>query len=118
MQTVSVETSKHAASTTKQRSAPLDPKVADKLLDLLSTDNAFRRLYKKDPLAALAKIGHAPAREAVALLACCSVRDILATKKELSEARAQLKSYLTSTAIYTNPHSFDAGNMPSDLRRK
>ena len=40
------------------KSAPLDPKVADKLLDKLSTDNEFRRLFKKDPAAALAKVGH------------------------------------------------------------
>ena len=50
------------------KSAPLDPKVADKLLDLLSTDNEFRRLFKKDPQAALAKVGHPEAKAAVAAL--------------------------------------------------
>lgn len=41
--------------------APLDPKVIKKLLDLLSTDNEFRRLFKKDANAALIKAGHKPA---------------------------------------------------------
>ncbi len=97
---------------------PLDAKTADKLLNLLSTDNAFRRLYKKDPLAALAQAGHKPAADAAALLACCQVNATLATKQEIAAAREQLKSYLTSTAIYTNPHHFDAGKTPSILRRK
>ena len=34
------------------KAAPLDPKVASKLLDKLGTDNEFRRLFKKDPKAA------------------------------------------------------------------
>lgn len=41
--------------------APLDPAVARRLLDLLSTDNAFRRLFKKDAHAALLKAGYQPA---------------------------------------------------------
>lgn len=40
--------------------APLDPKVIKKLLDLLSTDNEFRRLFKKDAHAALVKAGYRP----------------------------------------------------------
>ena len=40
------------------KAAPLDPKVADKLLDMLGTDNEFRRLFKKDPGAALVKAGY------------------------------------------------------------
>lgn len=35
----------------------LEPKVVKKLLDLLSTDNEFRRLFKKDAHAALVKAG-------------------------------------------------------------
>ena len=40
------------------KAAPLDPKVASKLLDKLGTDNEFRRLFKKDPKAALIQAGH------------------------------------------------------------
>ena len=48
--------------------APLDPKVANKLLDLLSTDNDFRRLFKQDAHAALVQAGWKPAA------AYCSLR--------------------------------------------
>lgn len=37
---------------------PLDIKVAEKLLDLLSVDNRFRRLFKNDPFAALIEVGY------------------------------------------------------------
>ncbi len=40
--------------------APLEPKVVKKLLDLLSTDNEFRRLFKQDAHAALVKAGYKP----------------------------------------------------------
>lgn len=43
---------------TKKVEATLDPKVVRKLLDKLSTDNEFRRLFKKDPKAALIASGH------------------------------------------------------------
>ena len=42
-----------ATKKTGVRAPALDPKVADKLLDKLSTDNDFRRLFKSDPAAAL-----------------------------------------------------------------
>ena len=49
------------------KAAPLDPKVAGKLLDKLSTDNEFRRLFKKDPKAALIQAGYKLAKGDVAL---------------------------------------------------
>lgn len=39
---------------------PLDPKVVKKFLDLISSDNEFRRLFKKDAQAALVKAGWKP----------------------------------------------------------
>lgn len=45
-------------SETPARSIAVDTEVADRLLDLLGTDDAFRRLFKKDPIAALAQIGY------------------------------------------------------------
>ena len=108
------------------KSAPLDPKVADKLLDLLSTDNEFRRLFKKDPQAALAKAGHPEAKAAVAALrkgppftppgppptippaaGCCQVQRI-APKADIIKARAELKTMLTSS-LAQNPPQLDAG---------
>lgn len=100
----------------KQKSAPLDPKVADKLLDLLSTDNEFRRLFKKDPQAALAKAGHPEAKAAVAALrkgspelstapttaGCCRVQRI-APKAAILKARTELKEMLTAGLAYIPP---------------
>lgn len=115
------------------KSAPLDPKVADKLLDKLSTDNEFRRLFKKDPQAALAKAGHPEAMAAVAALRkgppftppgpppmmppCMTVQRI-APKDEIAASREALKAYLTSTTVYTTPHAFEAGKVMSAVRRK
>ncbi|GAB3344617.1 NHLP-related RiPP peptide [Lysobacter tyrosinilyticus] len=101
----------------KQKSAPLDPKVADKLLDLLSTDNAFRRLFKKDPQAALAQAGHPEAKAALAAqrkgsplpesaalatAACCRVHRI-APKADILKARAELRAMLLAGLGQTPP---------------
>jgi putative modified peptide len=90
----------------KTKTAPLDPKIADKLLDLLSTDNEFRRLFKKDPLSALKKVGYkAPGETSTtqrAFSACCSVQRI-APKADIIKARAEIKSMLTSGLSHTTP---------------
>ena len=105
------------------KSAPLDPKVADRLLDLLSTDNEFRRLFKKDPAAALAKAGHRgppvtppgppPGRPP---MGCYSVQYI-APKQEIAATRNQLKAYLISSLAPTNPHCFEAGKVATVMKR-
>lgn len=123
----------------KKQAAPLDPKVADRLLDLLSTDNEFRRLFKKDPQAALVKAGWKPPTAAAPGVAkarktppftppgpptvvppvgrCMKVTNI-APKEEIAKAREALKSYLTSMSGFTDPHCFEAGKVVSTLRRK
>ena len=110
---------KMATKKTGARSAPLDPKVADKLLDLLSTDNAFRRLFKKDPQAALAQVGHPEAKAALAALkkggtapslstaSCCQVASI-APKATIIKVRTQLRQMLTS-GLAQNPIQLDVG---------
>ena len=110
------------------KSAPLDPKVADKLLDLLSTDNEFRRLFKKDPQAALAKAGHPEAKAAVAALrkgppftppgppavippttaSCCQVQRI-APKADIIKARTELRLMLTG-GLAQIPPALDASS--------
>lgn len=116
-------------------SAPLDPKVADKLLDLLSTDNEFRRLFKKDPQAALAQVGHPEAKAAVAALrkgppfappgpppvvpptwGCMSVQSI-APKAQIIRAREAIKTTLLS-GLSLNPIHLDAANTLSRRVRK
>lgn len=101
----------------KAKAAPLDPKVADKLLDLLSTDNAFRRLFKKDAGAALAKVGHRPAEPGAARLGCMQVVHI-APKEEIAAARNAIFAHLTSTASQTVVFCFEADKVTSSLRRK
>ena len=106
------------------KSAPLDAKVADKLLDLLSSDNEFRRLFKKDPTMALEGIGHRapplapPAPPSVAAPGMCQPVKRIAPKQEFAAARDQLKAHLVSAAIFTNPHCFEAGQVASRSRRK
>jgi putative modified peptide len=97
------------------KSAPLDPKVADKLLDLLSTDNEFRRLFKKDPQAALAKLGHRAPPTTKRM--CASIKAI-APKQEIADARDQLNAHMISSGIFTIPHCFEAVKVASCMRRK
>jgi putative modified peptide len=100
---------------TKQ-AAPLDPKVADRLLDLLSTDNEFRRLFKKDPHAALVKAGWKPPKAEAPTLAkarkgppftppgpppvappvMCLQVDRIAPKEQIIKSRDALRAMLTS----------------------
>ena len=81
--------------------APLEPKVAKKLLDLLSTDNEFRRLFKKDAHAALVKAGWKPSAGGVSTAAlsggqCMQLQasDRIAPKAKIVRDRAKLESSL------------------------
>lgn len=100
------------------KAAPLDPKVAGKLLDRLSTDNEFRRLFKKDPRAALIQAGYKLAKGDVAanaaldrICGCISVQNI-APKADIIKARESLQSYLTAglamMPIHLNAPSADS----------
>lgn len=123
-----------ATKKTGARSAPLDPKVADRLLDLLSTDNAFRRLFKKDPQAALAQVGHPEAKAAIAArrkappftppgpppvvpptASCCQVTSI-APKADIIKARSELRLMLTS-GLDQSPIRLDVGTASRRLRK-
>lgn len=75
--------------------------VAERLLDLLSTDDAFRSLFERDPRAALQQIGHAtPAVDCgikgVDPVICVSSAKPLASKEQIRAARSELHSQLTS----------------------
>lgn len=114
----------------KKQASPLDPKVADRLLDLLSTDNDFRRLFKKDPQAALVKAGWMPPKAETPGVSkvrkgppkllppgtCYAVTSI-APKQEIAAARDRLQAYLTSSLAPTNPHCFEAGRVSRTLKR-
>ena len=77
-----------------KKSPPLDPKVADKLLDKLGTDNDFRRLFKSDPAAALVKVGH-PKDAALATAGCCQIQSI-APKAQIQRSRDELNTMLAA----------------------
>ena len=98
---------------------PLDPKVADKLLDKLGNDDHFRELFVQDPAAALGRVGLAPAQTKAALsdTSCMMVANI-APKEEIQASRDELRSYLTSQDTHTVVHCFEAGSVASSLRIK
>lgn len=105
--------------------APLQPHVADKLLDLLSTDDKFRSAFKADPAAALAQVGHPNAEQHAGKASIaegetfyCMTADQLAPKEEIMQARDELKSYLTSYTDHQVIFCFEAGKITSTLRSK
>ncbi|MET9349503.1 NHLP-related RiPP peptide [Streptomyces termitum] len=103
-------------SDTKPR---IPPGVADRLLELLSTDDAFRELFRKDRHAALVRAGFEADPERLretSALACLRV-DELASKADIAAAREALRAHLTSDASHTNPHAFEAGTAHAALRR-
>lgn len=121
-------------TTAGKKSAPLDPKVADRLLDLLSTDNEFRRLFKKDPLTALVKVGYKPSKDELATatrkgppftppgppsrvppVSCYTVQRI-APKAEIVKGRADLKTMLTS-GLGQNPPMLEAATASRRVRK-
>ena len=85
--------------------APLHPHVAKKLLDLLSTDDDFRDLFKRDAHAALVQAGYVPPHgsdptQASALSggACMqlSPSDELASKEAIAQDRVKLERSLAT----------------------
>ncbi len=103
---------------TPGKAPPLDPRVASKLLDKLGTDNEFRRLFKKDPKAALVQAGYKlPKGDTAALSSlesisgCMAVQNI-APKAVIVKARESLQTYFTAglgmSPIHLNIASTDA----------
>ena len=99
---------------TMTMTAPLEARIADRLLDLLSTDDGFRDRFQRDHLSALAEIGYVP-QEPGAMTACglavaaqpepfadCKVRQ-LASKDVIRAARNEIRSMLITGLNYTTP---------------
>lgn len=82
------------------------PEVADKLLDKLSTDQAFRDLFEKNPRAALKQVGHVtaePDRDVKGqdpVLCCYNLGGGLASMDAIRAGREKFKSSMTSTQAY------------------
>jgi putative modified peptide len=101
-------------ATRKTTTPGLDPKVADKLLDKLGTDNDFRRLFKKDPAAALVKVGHP--KEAASLTAGCCRIDSIAPKAEIAKSRETLQKMFTAGLSMT-PVRLNIGTATASRRK-
>ena len=90
------------------RPAPLTPKVADRLLELLASDDQFRDLFARDPAAALIQAGHqANADDLATLKRQLKVRQ-LAPKEAIAAARDEIRASLTS-ALAMQPIQLDTG---------
>lgn len=99
---------------TKTLTAPLDPRIADRLLDLLSTDDLFRERFQRDHLAALRSIGYQspPPRQLTACglsvgsapepFAECKVHE-LASKEAILGARKAIQDMLLEGLAHTTP---------------
>ncbi|MFN3703573.1 NHLP-related RiPP peptide [Thermomonas sp.] len=90
--------------------APLDPKVAKKLLDKLSTDNEFRRLFKKDAHAALMQVGYKVEAGSTSAGECMQLAptDRIAPKAKIARDRAKLESALNVPVSFLCAKEFSA----------
>lgn len=95
---------------------PLDPNAADKLLELLSTNDEFRTLFKQNAEKALDQVGYSLPIGA-SPLRCTNVDD-LASKQEIAESREALKSHLTAAGPLTVIFCFESGKVSMFLRSK
>ncbi|MBB3797280.1 putative modified peptide [Xanthomonas arboricola] len=87
----------------------LDPAVASKLIDLLSTDDTFRALFVSNTMTALQQVGHtAPEDDLEAFVRDCASSIQLADKDVIASARAQINTMLTSGTSHIVPQ-LDAG---------
>lgn len=100
-------------SNTSGGPSPLTAEVADRLLDLLSSDDAFRELFIADPAAALVQAGHvADAAELALLRQQLSVQS-LAAKEVVAAARQEIRASLTC-GMAMHPIQLDAGQGDTD----
>lgn len=81
------------------------PEVADRLLDMLASDDAFRGLFLADPRAALRLVGHeTPAAdlgvEGSDPILCCIGMKSLASKEALQASRHRLRDRLSMSAFH------------------
>ena len=78
----------------------LEKSVANRLLDLLSTDDSYRELFVKDVVSALTMIGHTVPSEVyvdgypVAGPGGCWIVTSLASKEQIRNGRAKLEQAL------------------------
>jgi len=95
------------------KTVPLDPKIADRLLDLLGDSDKFRELFEQDPAAALEMIGYVAPAQTIALstgpsagasIADCMQVKELASKEAIRNARKALRTMLLSGLSQITPN--------------
>lgn len=101
----------------------LAPDVADRLLDLLGTDNAFRRIFRKDPVTALVQAGYIPSAHGdggeveLAHLRTSLTVERLAPKQRINQSRDQIRKMLTD-GLAMIPIQLNVESTPSRRVRK
>ena len=81
----------------------MEPLVADRLLDLLSSDDALRRLFKRNLGKALVQVGFVESTSAPSPFGCFFGISKLASKMRIAEARGKIKAMLTKGLALTTP---------------
>lgn len=81
----------------------LDSSIANKLIELLSSDDAFRQLFSTDTLAALAQLGVSVDEEIEAFVKDCCNNVQLAEKGNIAAAQGHIRDMLTSGASQSVP---------------
>ncbi|MGH8025562.1 MAG: NHLP-related RiPP peptide [Pseudoxanthomonas sp.] len=105
-----------ATPSAKKAAARIDPQVADRLLELLGTDDVFRQLFKNDPQQALQKVGFVESASEVSPAVCFMGIEKLASKTAILNSRAELKAMLTS-GLGHQPIQLNVSSTPPRLRR-
>ncbi|MCC8446540.1 NHLP-related RiPP peptide [Xanthomonas translucens] len=109
------------------RHDPLPADIADRLLELLSSDDAFRASFQENPVAALASLGYKPADQELAADPAppkqgapfyCMTSQQLASKEEIAKARKELVSHLTVGGNHHVIFAFEAGKVASTVSLK
>ena len=105
----------HASGSAPRRAASMEPQVADRLPDLLASDDAFRRLFKRNPHAALEQIGFRAPPGLLSPAGCFFGIESLASKATIAAARLEIRGALMS-GLGQHPIQLDTGNRA--LRRR
>lgn len=85
---------------------PMNPQVMKRLLDGLTTDEAFRAQFSRDPKAALESIGYeAPTDDSAHLASCLTLREgtTLASAESIAADRTKLEATLNSIVNFDCP---------------
>ena len=105
------------ASSSKKTSARIDPQVADRLLELLGTDDVFRQLFKNDPARALKKVGFVESATEVSPAVCFMGIAKLASKAAIIQSRESIRANLTA-GLGMVPIQLNARTSNASFKRK